>query len=157
MTPGYKRALMLLVLLLLTACAPPAGSNEDPALAQVEVVARHLTSARHLRNSTWTAVQESKPSALVSFLFSDLGVAEWPSADMDDAMAAEQMRATRTPMFPRDAALVHLQPQAGIGKQLVLSGDDTTGEIVAAAYLDAAQPPVWTHRWPMPVLASGDQ
>lgn len=128
--------------------SPPAA---DPQLRQAEKVARHLTSVRHLRQSTYTAtMQTGKPSELVSFLFSDLGVAEWPAADDGNAMVREQHRATNTPMFPGNVALVAMNPDARIKRQVVLKPDDAKGELVAEGYADPARPPAFTERWPMP-------
>jgi hypothetical protein len=149
-----------LCLALIISCAgffgcTPSGPTDDPSLAQLEVVARHLTSPRHLRNSAYSAVRSNgKPSELVSFLFSDLGVAEWPAGESDDPMTREQMQATHTPMFPASGALVHARPSPELGRQLVLIGDDASGEILAVGYLDPKQPALWTHRWAMPDLSA---
>ncbi len=130
---------------------PPAG---DPQLRQAEKVVRHLTSVRHLRQSAYaTTMQTGKPSELVSFLFSDLGVAEWPEADDGNPMAREQHRATRIPMAPGNVALVAGHPDARIKRQVVLKADDATGVLIAEGYADPAGPPVFTERWPMPEVA----
>lgn len=144
--------LEFLCLLWLGACGggSPEGAD-DPALRQLESVARHLTGPRHLRQSAYPGIRTSdRPSELVSYLFSDIGVAEWPAGDSGGAIEREQMQATRTPMLPAEGALVHARPDPRIGRQLVLSGDDDSGEIVATAYLDPTRPPVYTERWGMP-------
>ena len=134
-------------------CGKPQ-SAPDPQLRQAEQVARHLTSVRHLRRSAYGATAQSgKPSELVSFLFSDIGVAEWPAADDGNAMEREQHRATKTPMFPAGVALVSTSPNARMKRQVVLRADDARGELIAEGYTDPAGPPVFTERWPMPELA----
>lgn len=166
--PDFLRfALQACLLLALSACGGdrPEGAD-DATLLQLEAVARHLTGPRHLRASAYPDIRTSdRPSELVSFLFSDIGVAEWPPVDSGPATASgplvvqtsemerEQMRSTRTPMFPADGALVHARPDLRIGKQLVLSGDDSSGEIVAEAYLDPNQPPAYTRRWTLPAFS----
>lgn len=149
---GLLRCCLIVCAALIANCGggSPEGAD-DPSLAQLEAVARHLTGPRHLRMSAYPGLRTSdRPSELVSYLFSDIGVAEWPAADSGSAMEREQMQATRTPMFPDDGMLVHARPDPRGGKQLVLSGDDGSGEIVAEAYLDPNRPPVYTQRWKMP-------
>lgn len=152
---ALRRLLFALIcvpgLLALDGCSAPDPAREDPVLLQLERVARHLTGPRHLRASAFPALRTSdRPSELVSFLFSDIGVAEWPPADDSSELSREQMNATNTPMFPAGGALVFEQPDPRMGRQLVLSADDRSGEIVATAYLDPGRPPVYTQRWPMP-------
>lgn len=128
----------------------PASGAADRDLRQTMSVARHLTGPRHLRHSAYAATMESgKPSELVSYLFSSVGVAEWPDSDEAGAMEQEQARSTRTPLFAKDVAFVHGEPSPLRGRQVVLRGDDAKNELVAEAYLDPAKPPVAVDRWPM--------
>ena len=61
--------LLLCLGVVIGACAPSA--SDDPSLTQLEAVARHLTSARHLRMSAYAGLRQSNtPSELLSFLFS---------------------------------------------------------------------------------------
>jgi hypothetical protein len=148
------RAAALLVAIVLAIAMQGCGksaSASDPDLRQAEKVARHLTSVRHLRKSVYaTTMQTGKPSELVSFLFSDMGVAEWPEADEGNPAVREQHRATRTPMAPGNVALVARNPDPRAKRQVVLKADDDKGELVAEGYADPARPPVFTERWPMP-------
>lgn len=130
--------------------APATSSAVDRDLRQTISVARHLTGPRHLRMSAYGATMESgKPSELASFLFSSIGVAEWPDSEATGSMEKEQSRATRTPLFAEGVAFVHGEPDARRGKQVVLRGDDAKSELVAEAYLDGSKPPVAVERWAM--------
>lgn len=144
---------MLLVALVLAGCSKAPAPVDDPELRKAETVARHLTSMRHLKRSACGAInQTGKPSELVSCLFSDVGVAEWPPGEESSEGEREQARSIRVPLFPKDARLVHGQPDPRLKRQLVLRGDDAKAEIVAEGYSDPGKPPVYTARWPMPDL-----
>jgi hypothetical protein len=146
-----KAAAVILLFAAAASCSRSPPPADDPQLRKAEAVARHLTSARHLNRSTYTATRQSgTPSELVGFLFSDLGVAEWPPGESDSAGEREQAKASRVPLIPSDVALVARQPDPRAKRQLVLKADDAKRELIAEGYADPAKPPVFVERWAMP-------
>ena len=90
---------------------------------------------------------EGKPSQYVSFLFSDMGVAEWPTAV--DEMEEKQMKSGMVKVLPAGVALVPLTPKADVKQQLVVKFDDAKGVIILEGYLDPKQPPVLVSEVPL--------
>jgi hypothetical protein len=150
MTNRLQVLVLGLVALFVGACGKPAATS-DADLGKAERVARYLTSTRFLKQTAWRDVKEKgSPSELVSFVFSDLAVAAWPPGEDSDPREQEEARAIGVPMFPKNAALVHARVDPRLHKQLVLSGDDAKGQIVAEFYLEPGQGSVGTARWEMP-------
>ena len=113
--------------------------QEDAELHQAVEAVRYMTSWRFLSKSAFThAFEEHTPSNFVSYLFSDLGVAEWPIAF--DEMEIQQFRSVRIPILPSSYALVPNRPDPTQGPQLVLRGDDVAGVVVIEAYPDPRAP-----------------
>ena len=147
------RALVAAILLCVATggCSRSAPQVDDPQLRKAEAVARHLTSPRHLSRSTYTAARQTgTPSELVSFLFSDLGAAEWPPDEGDSEGEREQAKSARVPLLPRGVALVARQPDSRVKRQVVLKADDAKRQLIAEGYADPAKPPVFVERWAMP-------
>lgn len=139
------------VALILAGCG--GGGRGDPELRQAELTARYMTSARHLKLSTYSATRATgTPSELISFLFSDLGAPEWPPTSESSEMEREQARQIRAPIQPASVAIVPINPNPRLKKQIVLKPDDAAGTIIAEGYLSPEQPPVFTETWPMPEL-----
>ena len=140
----------ILFVTLLAACSRSSPPAVDPQLRKAETVARYLTSARHLGKSAYPATRRTgTPSELVSYVFSDIGAAEWPPGEDASPMEQEQARATRMPLLPRDVGLVANRPDPRLRKQVVLRGDDAKNELVAEGYADPSKPPVFVERWAM--------
>lgn len=148
----HFHVVVALLALVLGGCGKPAA-NEDADLKKAERVARYLTSNRFLKQTAYRDLTEKgTPSELVSFVFSDLAVAAWPPGEDADPREQEQARAIGVPMFPKGAAVVHGRADPRLHKQLVLSGDDGAGQIVAEFYLEPGQAAVGSSRWEMPQM-----
>ena len=84
-------------------------------------------------------------------MFSTFGMAEWPPAEgsleMEDSDWEDAMRATRTPILPRDVSLVPLQPNPDLKKQIVVKSDDVRKKILVEGYLDPKTAPVLVREW----------
>lgn len=77
-----------------------------------------------------------------------MGSAELPpSEEWADEMEKEQMAAIGAPLMPAGVAYSSREPDPSAGKQVVLRFDDERGVVIVDAYLDPAQPPVFTREW----------
>jgi len=122
--------------------------NVSPKLEQAVRAVRHMTAARQLSRSAFSAAYDrGTPSEYVSFLFSDLGAAEWPVA-MDEAEAEAMRTAFITPL--PDLVLTTAVRPSGPWPQLVLRGDDVRGLLIALGYEAPGRPAVLTEEWPLP-------
>jgi hypothetical protein len=121
-------------------------SGASPELEQAVRAVRHMTAPNQLSRSAFFAAYENgTPSQYVSFLFSDIGAAEWPVATSADE--AEAMRAARIPVFPDNVLLTRDSPSSQAKPQLVIRGDDRRGMIVVEGYKTPGKPPVLREEW----------
>ncbi|REJ85755.1 MAG: hypothetical protein DWQ36_08230 [Acidobacteria bacterium] len=132
----------------LVACGVGTDERLPAELEQAMATARYLTSQRFLARSAFGSEEDATPSRLVSYLFSDLGIAEWPIATSE--LERDQLRATRTPALPRNVALVPRRPDRSHLLQVVIAADDAAGEVVLSAYQNAFSQPLLVERRPMP-------
>jgi hypothetical protein len=139
----------LLALVVLAACCTEKA--EVPAdFAQAIRVARYLTSPRHLRRSGYmAAIRSRKPSAVVAYLFSDMGIAEWPPRQDASAGEREEARAIGVPLLPNDVILVAGAPDRKLRKQLVLRWNDGGNAFVAEGYSEGDGLPLFHETWTM--------
>ncbi len=150
MLTSVRSAVSVAVLSMLVACGP-GEPPLAPELEQGMQVVRYLSSPRFLRKSAFREQEDRTPSSLVSYLFSDMGIAEWPEREgWGSDLAEEQMRSIGVPMVPADVGFYPHRPESAGGMQIVVHGEDATREIVVRAYEDPAAPPVAERRWPMP-------
>ena len=124
----------------------------DPELRQAVSVVRHMAQPQHLSRSAFGAVlPHQQPNEWVSYLFSEMGAAEWPMRDdWADDTVVEQHQAIGAPLTPGAGRFVPWKRDRSAGKQLVVAGDDVTGEIELTAFLDPDEEPVWTARFELP-------
>lgn len=148
----------ILVFLLLS-CA--GGESAPPELEQASDFIAWMLAPVNLSRSTYPVVlPDGTPKQFVSWLFSTMGVAEWPP---DEAMAkqhpdeAEMARAIGSPLLPTGVRFVHTRPDSSAGKQLVLKWDDARNVVIAEGYLDPSQPPVLTKEWTLPKVQSTNE
>jgi len=135
--PLLLKLALTTLLLISVACS---GQRLDPDLQQAVNAARYMTSERFLSRSSFRYLfPEAKPSQFVGYIFSDLGVAEWPLAL--DEMEQQQLRSAGIPALPATVALVARRPDPGLGKQVVLRADDAADRIIIEAYQDPKTPP----------------
>ena len=128
-----------------------SSSPPPPELEKGVAVIQYFSSPRYLNQSMFAATSATwKPSELVSYIFSDMGAAEWPPGENASAMEKEQARAARTPLIPADVRLVPLRPDARYQKQVVVKADDARGKVMVEGYVDPAKKPVLTREWDMP-------
>ena len=136
-----------LAVALLAGCG---GGERAPAdLRQAAAALKAMSAPRHLSRSAFSAAfPDGTPSQYVSYLFSDMGAAEWPVA-MDET-EAEGMRAARIPVLPPTVRVVALRPDPGAGRQLVVSADDARGVVVVRGYETHDGEPLLEREWSLP-------
>jgi len=133
--------------------ALPACAPEPPAeLREAAEVVHHLMKPDNLARSAFSAAfPDPRPSQFVSFIFSDMGVAEWPGAGgLDTDEDRERLRAVGVPVPPADVAFLPLVPDPTAGKQLVVGFDDQRDVVVVEGYLDPDLEPVLRREWKLP-------
>ncbi len=145
----------LLAFLLLPGVAvmmPACGESEPPELARgAQVVENMLRPSILSRMAFCVAFPDGTPSQFVSYLFSEMGAAEWPpSEEWASDAEREQMELIGLVLAPKGVAFVPLRPDPGRGKQIVLRFDDDRGVVIADAYLDPGGRPVFTREWKLP-------
>lgn len=137
MTSLYRSIILMLGLgALLGSCSP----SEDADLAQAMRATSGMGQASHLQRSCFYLIHpDGRPADFVSYLFSDLGGAEWPIAlDPDEAAG---MKAAKIPPLPEGVSLSSGQRQYRDRKELVLTGNNAEGHIEMAGYLPNADEP----------------
>jgi hypothetical protein len=144
------RRLPWCALFVLAACSRDA----PPALTHGAEVIHYLLLPATLSRSAFSAgFPDGKPSQFVSYVFSDIGAAEWPTSEewANDAERAE-MKAAGIPMPPRGVEFVPLSPDPKKGMQLVVRHDDGRGMVIVEGYEDPAKSkrPVLVREWPLP-------
>lgn len=122
--------------MLLGSCSPP----NDMALIQAMEAARGLGQAAHLQRSCFYWIYpQGQPTDFVSYLFSDLGAAEWPIALDPDATA--EMHAVGITPLPEGVRFSADQRQHRDRKELVLTANNGAGHIELVSYLPGVDKP----------------
>jgi len=147
--PPWSRILVGLTFFLaavLTACSM---QSTPPDIEQAAKSMKRMLAPSNLsRSAFYVAYPNGGPSKYITYLFSPMGTAEWPlSEDNLEGLSGADLRAGGITPLPKGVAIVAHQPQAGKGKQLVLSADDTRGVVVARGYLSGNEEPVLTEEW----------
>ncbi len=133
---------VLTILILMTACAEKA----PPELNQAAKVIKFMMKPSNLSRSSFSVLfEQHKPSEFVSYIFSEMGAAEWPlGGGFDDP---EQLKAIGAPVPPADVTFTSRKPDKTNKKQIVVGFDDDKGVVTIAAYLDPTKPPVFEREW----------
>jgi hypothetical protein len=159
---GLSRRVLPWVLLLqlgFSGCQS-AGPSAPPDLKAGSAVIQYMSRTRTLSRSTFSAVfPNGTPRQFVSWLFSDMGAAEWPWTEEEaasDPMTKEQAAAIRAPLVPKDVDFVHTAPDPSRGKQIVVKWNDAKRVVIVEGYVDPAQPPVLVEEWEFPKVQSAD-
>jgi len=135
-------ALSMVMLFGTAGCS--CGPDLPPDLEKAFYAMKSTCSARHLSRSMYSAAfPDGKPSQFVSYLFSDMGVAEWPPLgggenpledEMVPSLTGEVGASTGPGIYPR-------APDADGGPQVVIAFDDAAGEVIFEAYIDPTKKP----------------
>lgn len=138
----YANVLSLVFVLMLTACG---GDELPPDLYRGVAMIKSMTSPMHLSRSAYSVVQDGKPSTYVKFMFSSMGVAEWPdseeAAERDPALK-EQAAAGHRALVPKGLSFAANAPDPAKSRQIVLKADDAKGVLIIEAYDNPAAKPL---------------
>ena len=153
--PKYRsilfRGIAFFVSLLAFGCSDPVYSEIEQGVR----VIGYMVSPRRLILSSYSALfpDGGKPSDFVSYIFSDIGVAEWPESEAnaeESEMIREQARAIGAPLIPKDVVIVPLSVNLKLGKQVVVKFDDERGVVIAEGYSDPNKKPILVREWKLP-------
>ena len=144
MRPANKILLSFLVVFLVGSCA--TESHAPPELEMAIAAFTRMTSPAMLRNSMFYAVfPAGTPRQYVSYLFSDLGVAEWPPVEgVEEALPGQ--------CLPSNVAVTHSRPDPSRKMQVVIRWDDERRLILFEGYADPLKPPVIRRETSFPVV-----
>ncbi len=133
------------------ACNPTPAPPAD--LTQAAQAMRSLTKPSVFRRTAFAQTStDPTPSNFVEYLFSDLGVAEWPERE---SWYPEDEHPYVGPLLPDHVTVVPLNPDPTLDTgelQLVLVPNDEKNVILAEGYTDIEADPVLSQEWPMPSL-----
>ena len=149
---SFLPAIAIITIALQSSCG---GDPPQPELEQAASVVYYMSAPGQLERSMFAAAYaQQQPSEYVSFLFSDMGAAEWPSSgDVLGGLEGEQIQGIGHPMPPDGVAYVPRKPDPAHGKQLVIRADDANRLLIAEGYLDPAQAPVYRREWELARVA----
>ncbi len=125
-----------------------SGGGDYPQLEKAGRVVRYMSAPRQLQRSSFiTFYPEGKPSEFVSWMFSEMGAAEWPPSEWElDSMEREGMRSAGMPIIPKSVRIYSRLKKNG-SKQIVVKADDGRGLILIEGYLASDQPPALSKQW----------
>ena len=138
--------MLLGVFMILNREKPESNEFEKAAKAVHWIILPH-----NLCCSLFTvAFPDGKPSEFVSYLFSDMGIAEWPPYEGSGEFSPEELKFMNITQIPMDIELVPLYPDPEAGKQLVVKFDDNRGMVIVEGYMDSDSEPVLVREWKLP-------
>ena len=130
--------------------APP-----DEDLTAANAAMAKMASASTLRRSCFTIVYpEGQASDFLSYLFSDLGTAEWPIAF--DEMEAQQMKSIGQVPLPPNVVVSPNSRSTPDSKEIVLIADDDNREIRVEGYLADSEDVALEANWPLGTAQAGE-
>lgn len=146
MSRRIKFVFFLLILLLSNDCT---RKKEPIELKQAaHAIYWMMAPLQRSRSAFSAAFQNPKPSQFVSYLFSDMGAAEWPpSEDYPDIIELEELKRARLPVIPAGVSYSPLKPDVNKGKQIVVKYNDDKNIIIVEGYIDPQQQPVLLRTW----------
>lgn len=129
------RAAAYAAILAVAACGSGGPKDLRDAAAAVGDQVRPM----NLRRSMFVVVYpECRASEYVAYYFSDFGAAEMPGPDTDEYGVRR---------VPDGVSVRASEPDPDAGRQIVLSHDNSTNELVVEGYADPAQAPVLERRF----------
>ena len=126
-----------------------SGGGDYPQLEKAGRVVRYMSAPRQLQRSSFIAFYpKGKPSEFLSWMFSEMGAAEWPPSEGElDPMEREGMRSAGMPIIPTGVRIYSRLKKNG-SKQIVVKADNRRGLILIEGYLAPDQPVVLSKQWP---------
>ncbi len=148
-----------IALLFLTTIAFSCSDSSVPGdLEQATLLVAHFTTPSVLENSTFPVVlPNGTPKQFVSWLFSQMGVAEWPLTREGAMREFGEPGIPGMPALPDSVAYHHTKPDSTQGKQIVVKWNDERGVVIVEGYLDPKQPPVFVREYVLPKVTSTNE
>ncbi len=129
---------------------------EETRLEQAARAVNWMIAPANLSRSCFTvAFPSAKPSEYVNYMFSDMGVSEWPPFESSGEFTMPEMKAMRIPFFPEDIHVAQLEPDPEHGAQIVIRYDDAKGVVIVDGYNDPAQPPIMSEEYTLKKVPPG--
>lgn len=125
------------------------GGGEYPQLEKAGRVVRYMSAPRQLKRSSFRVFYpQGKPSDFVSWMFSEIGTAEWPPSEWElDEMEREGMRSAGIPILPKEVGVFSNQ-RTDVARQIIVKAYDSKGLIIIEGFLKPGQPSVFVKQWP---------
>ena len=151
----FLRVVSLLFTGIAVSCS---GSSAPTELEQAAMLVEHFTSPSVLEKSTFPVVlPDGTPKQFVSWLFSQIGTAEWPLTEEGAMRELGQPGVPGMPTLPDSVAYHHSKPDTAQGKQIVVKWDDARGVVIVEGYLDPKLPPMFVKEYRLPKVTSTNE
>ncbi len=131
--------------------------KENVELRKGIAVVRYMSAPRQLQRSSFLAAYPGgTPNQFLSWMFSSMGVAEWPPYEggMEFSLEEERMvRKSGLPFIPAGLLLISQEPDREKGRQVVIKVDTARQVLIAEGYEYPYDPPVIVKEWEFPKLS----
>ncbi len=136
--------LVLATIVLLGSFLISCGEKAPPDIIQAADAMHNMITPKNLSRSMFCAAfPNGKPSQYVSYLFSNMGSAEWPPSESNvTPIEREQMKSIRQELIPNGVAILPKTPDSTQKKQIVMAFDDAKGLVIIKGYVDPSAKPV---------------
>ncbi|MFC1550984.1 hypothetical protein ACFL6P_00325 [Candidatus Latescibacterota bacterium] len=132
---------------------PPSESTSLENAAKA--VGWMIRPANLSRSGFTVAFPDAKPSEYVNYMFSEMGVAEWPPYEDSGEFTLQELKSMRIPYIPAGINIAQLTPDPEFGAQIVIKHDDARSMVIVEGYADPAQPPVMTEEFVLKKVPPG--
>jgi len=130
------------------------GPKENIELRKGIAVVRYMSAPRQLQRSSFLlAYPNGTSEQFLSWMFSPLGVAEWPPYEGGLEFSPEEeamVRKTGMPFIPAGLVLVFQEPDMEKGRQVVIKADTEQRLLIAEGYEDPEEFPAVMKEWSFP-------
>ena len=132
------------------------GPKDNIELRKGIAVVRYMSAPRQLQRSSFLAAYPNgTPEQFLNWMFSPMGLAEWPPYEggMEISPEEEKMiRKTGLPFIPAGLSLIAQEPDVERGRQVVIYADEEERLLVAEGYENPSEPPVIVKSWSFPEM-----
>lgn len=135
------------------------GPKENVELRKGIAVVRYMSSERQIKRSSFLlAYPEGTPEQFLSWMFSPMGLVEWPPYEGGLEFSPEEERMvkkTGIPFLPKDLLLVPDEPELEKGRQVVIQADNEGRRLIVKGYENPSDLPVVIKEWEFHVMGGG--
>ncbi len=135
------------------------GPKDNVELRKGIAVVRYMSAERQIKRSSFLAAYpEGTPEDFLNWMFSSMGVAEWPAYEGGLEFGPEEeamIKKTGMPFIPAGLSLIAQEPDVERGRQVVVYANEEENSLVAEGYENPSEPPVIVKSWPFPELKGG--